>query len=124
MAYLLIESQNQILISYYLMDNYFIQSQIDTLKLIDGEEYWFQNYHLILYTQSLYTDLENSIKKYLIPEKLSIKPNATREAKYMDFYKTNLQNRHKLINEMVQVTCNITDYLTMRNEETAEDFSE
>lgn len=89
MAYLLIESQNQILISYYLMDNYFIQSQIDTLKLIDGEEYWFQNYHLILYTQSLYTDLENSIKKYLIPEKLSIKPNATREAKYMDFYKTN-----------------------------------
>ena len=124
MAGLLVKSQNQILISYYLKNNYFVQSQIDTLILSDGEEYWFQNYHLILHTQSLYNDLENSIKKYLIPERLSIKPNTVRQDKYMDFYTTNLQNRHNLINDMRQITANITEYLRLRNEETAEDFAE
>lgn len=121
---LVIESQNQILISYYLKDNYFTQSQVNTLKLIDGEEYWFQNYHLILFTESLYIDLDNSIKKYLLPERLTTKPNSVKEAKYINFYKTNLGNRNMIINEILQITENITDYLTLRNKETAGDFDE
>ena len=124
MTKLVIKSQNQILISYYLRDNYFTQSQVNTLKVIDGEEYWFQNYHLILFTESLYIDLDNSIKKYLLPERLTMKSNQVKEAKYINFYKTNLENRNMLINEIVQVSENITNYLTLRNEETAENFDE
>ena len=112
MKKLVIKSQNQILISYYLRDNYFTQSQVNTLKVIDGEEYWFQNYHLILFTESL------------LPDRLTMKSNQVKEAKYINFYKTNLENRNMLINEIVQVSENITNYLTLRNEETAENFDE
>lgn len=121
---LVLQSQNQVLISYYLKENEFSSTQISSLKTITGEEYWFQNYHLILYTPSMLSDLNTNIKKYLIPERLSAKPNHTREARYYDFYETNLQNGHSLINDISDVHSNITDYLDLRYEETAEEFDE
>lgn len=121
---LVLQSQNQVLISYYIKENAFSVSQISSLKALTGEEYWFQNYHLILYTPSLRSDLNTNIKKYLIPERLTAKPNLTREARYYNFYETNIQNGHALINDISDVYDNISEYLDLRYEETAEDFDE
>lgn len=65
---LVLESQNQVLISYYLKDNILTQPQKNTLKILTDERYWFQNYHLILYCPELMSDLDASIRKYLIPD--------------------------------------------------------
>ena len=121
---LVIQSQNQVLIAYYLKDGIFSDSQITTLKLIEGEEYWFQNYHLILYIPSLSADLNTNIKKYLVPKRLSAHPNTTRESRYYNFYFTNLQKRMALINDISDVYKNISKYLEMRYEETSVEFDE
>lgn len=117
-----LQSQNQILIAYYLKDNVFSPNQISSLKAIEGEEYWFQNYHLILYTNALNCNLNTNIKKYLIPERLTVKPNITKENRYHSFYYNNLKQGHALINDISKVTDNIKKYLELRYEETAEDF--
>lgn len=117
-----LQSQNQILIAYYLKDNVFSPNQISSLKTIEGEEYWFQNYHLILYTNALNCDLNTNIKKYLIPERLVVKPNTIKEKRYYSFYYDNLKQGHALINDISKVTDNIKKYLELRYEETAEDF--
>lgn len=121
MSELIPKSQNQVLISYYLKYNYLQQEQISSLKLIDKEEYWFQNYHLILYTPDLKNNLDNSIRKYLIPKRLSSKPNIIKENRYMDFYRNNIQNSYSLINEIKDTTASIEDYLKLRYKETAFD---
>ena len=46
-ANVVLKSQNQILISYYLKDGLFSEEQLSSLKLLDNEKFWFQNYHLI-----------------------------------------------------------------------------
>lgn len=121
---LVLQSQNQILVSYYLKDGNFSEEQVSSLKMIEGEEYWFQNYHLILYTQSLNRDLNTSIKKYLIPKRLSVKPNQTRENRYYSFYYNNLHNGKALISDISDVTASIVEYLELRFEETAEEFND
>ncbi|WP_455543051.1 hypothetical protein [Intestinibacter sp.] len=119
---LVLESQNQILISYYLIDGLFNLNQIDKLKLNTDEEYWFQNYHLILTSTDLYSDLSNSIENYLLPQMSIGKIN--KEKRYMDFYKDNLQAGHKLIFSINEVTNNIKNYLDYRYEEVSTDFDE
>lgn len=123
-ADLVIQSENQVLIAYYLKDGIFNDTQILALKLIDAEEYWFQNYHLLLYIPSLRTDLNANIRKYLIPKKLITHANAVREHKYCYFYYMNLQNGKALINNIADVTSNICKYLNARYEETAVEFDE
>lgn len=122
-ADLVLQSQNQVLISYYLKDGNFTESQKSTLKVIKGEEYWFQNYHLILYTPSLKSDLTNSVKDYLIPQRLSTYPNAIRENRYLNFYEANILRANAFIDEIPDVLQKIKDYLELRYEETAEDFT-
>lgn len=123
-ADLVIQSENQVLIAYYLKDGIFNDAQISALKLIEAEEYWFQNYHLLLYIPSLRIDLNANIRKYLIPKKLITHVNAVREHKYYSFYYRNLQNGKALINNIADVTNNICQYLNMRYEETATEFDE
>lgn len=117
---LVIESQNQVLISYYLKDNLFTQEEKDTLKILTDEQYWFQNYHLILYCPELLSDLSNNIQKYLIPDKSKGKTN--KENRYKNFYTDNLTNGTPIINDIPVVISNIKHYLTLRYEETAIDF--
>ena len=44
---LVVKSENQLLISYYLMDRFFDDENINYLKQFKDEKYWFQNYHLL-----------------------------------------------------------------------------
>lgn len=115
---LVLKSQNQVLVAYYLKDENFSEEQISSLKIMENEEYWFQNYHLILYTPSLNDNLDASIRKYLIPERLSHRSNPTKENRYYSFYYDNLHNRHAVIRDISSVTASIRDYLELRSQET------
>lgn len=119
---LIIESQNQVLISYYLKDNLFSKDHIEQLSTIDGEEYWFQNYHLILYTSELKIDLEQNIKKFLLPKLLLRKEKANKISRYIYFYKNNIENNKTFINEISKVTSSIIEYLRLRHNETIDDY--
>lgn len=109
-----IETNNQILISYYLKDRLFGQEEILLLKAKDDEQLWFQNYHLILYTPDLMADLDGSITKYLIPKR------ANREIQkntYKEFYKDNIQSQIPIIRDINDVLDEILNYLELRIEE-------
>lgn len=111
-------TDNQILISYYLKDNLFSPDQIHNLKLKKDEKYWFQNYHLILYSD-LYSSLDESIKEYLIPH------NATKQRQknsYLNFYKENLSSHISLIMEISDVIESINEYLELRVKEYEENY--
>lgn len=114
-----LKSKNQVLISYYLKDALLSQQQIDELKLLEEEKYWFQNYHLILYCDDLKTDLETNVKKYLIPRMAN---NANKHSRYLNFYLENLSNDKSMINDIEMITKNIKEYLSLRFEETAIEF--
>ena len=117
---IVVETQNQVLISYYLKDGFFDQNQIDKLKKMDGEEYWFQSYHLILFRQELVSDLQTSITKYLIPERVKQmqKSKAVKEKRYMDFYLDNLNKRNQMIENIQEIKNKVCKYLKLRDEET------
>lgn len=122
MANLVLESQNQVLISYYLKDGFFTQAQKNTLKILTDEQYWFQNYHLILFSPELMSDLDTNIQKYLIPDKANGKVN--KETRYKNFYHDNLSNGNSIINDISVVIANIKQYLSLRFEETAVEFED
>ncbi|KJS75640.1 MAG: hypothetical protein JL56_07445 [Desulfotomaculum sp. BICA1-6] len=114
-----LQSNNQLLVSYYLKDGLFSERDIGTLKEIDDEQYWFQNYHLILYTPDLKVDLENSINKYLMPKNAN-KPK--QKNSYMEFYKDNIGLEKSIIRDIPDVTDEIINYLNLKIEENAEAY--
>lgn len=114
-----LESNNQILISYYLKDGVFGIADIDVLKTKDDESYWFQNYHLILHTEELLDDLENSINKYLMPVEAK---REKQKKSYMDFYKENLTLKKWIIRNIEDVNTEIQKYLELRIEESEAAF--
>jgi len=117
---IVVETQNQVLISYYLKDGFFDQNQIDKLMKMNGEEYWFQSYHLILFRQELVSDLQTSITKYLIPERVKQmqKGKAAKERRYMDFYLDNLNKKNQMIENIQEIKNKVAEYLKLRDEET------
>ena len=123
------KSNNQILISYYLKDGLFAQEEIDYLKNLTDECFWFQNYHLILYSENLLTDIEDSIVKYLIP-KMVLLPLCNKQSKvikrdsYLAFYKENLTGGKAIIKDIPLFKQAIIEYLELRMEESEEAFEE
>ena len=114
-----IATNNQILISYYLKDRYFETEEIDKLKEYVDEKYWFQNYHLILYSDDLLADLENSITRYLIPKRIT---KERQKNSYMEFYKKNILSEVPIIRDFSDVLNEIEGYLELRIEEIEEGF--
>jgi hypothetical protein len=107
-------TKNQLLISYYLRDGIFNTRAIDKLKEMDDEQFWFQNYHLILYTPGLKADLENSIKRYLIPNNAN---KDLQKSTYMEFYMNNISSNKSIIRGIPDVKDAIINYLTLKIEE-------
>lgn len=116
---LVLESDNQILISYYLEDRIFEEQDIDTLREKDDEMYWFQNYHLILYSEELKANIEDSINKYLIPIEVT---KDRQKQSYMKFYKENLEAGIPIIRDITGVNEEIKDYLRLKVEESEAAF--
>ena len=110
------DSKNQLLISFYLKDKLFDFNEISKLKLKIEERYWFQNYHLILYSD-LIENLELNIVKYLIP-KYCIPEGCNTPKKcystYKDFYNENLESGVSLVSNIESITSNINDYMNVK----------
>ena len=114
-----IKTNNQILISYYLKDGLFGPEEINILKEKYEEQYWFQNYHLILYTPELNDNLDESIDKYLVPRKAD---KEIQKKSYKEFYKDNLQSQIPIIRDITGVLNEINEYLELRIREMEVDF--
>lgn len=114
------ECNNQLLISYYLKDGFMNTIDIAKLKLRKEESYWFQNYHLILYSDLL-NNIENSIDAYLIPLKAD---KQRQKDTYLNFYKDNLENGISLLSDMHKISSNIDEYINMKIEERIQVFVE
>jgi len=118
---LVIYSENQVLISYYLIEKVFNDSDLLKLKSFKDEKYWFQNYHLILFTELLNNDLEKNISEYLIPSNAK---KQTQKDSYLKFYKKNLKSKCALIREIEEVNEAISVYLENKINEIEEGFEE
>lgn len=126
---LVVKSNNQILISYYLKNELFGQEEIIFLKSLIDEKYWFQNYHLILYCSELLSNIEDSIEKYLIPKRILLplcnkQSKLVKRASYLEFYKTNLEDGRTIIRDIPSVKQAIIEYLKLRMEESEEAFED
>lgn len=120
--YDVIESNNQILISYYLKDRIFNDDNIEKLKLNKSEEYWFQNYHLILFSDLINQDRETIIKEYLMPKWIRDNPNnkksiQIKQETYLKFYNRNLDLGIIIINDIHNIKQNIEEYISLKIEE-------
>lgn len=116
---LVIETKNQILISYYLKDKKFTEVELNKLKENDNEEYWFQNYHLILYCDEMKENIDENINKYLMPR------YATKERQresYANFYKLNLENNISIIRNIEGTYDEVQEYLHLKIEENRANF--
>ena len=114
-----VNSDNQVLISYYLKLNLFTKEDITKLKTYTTEDYWFQNYHLILYCPDLLSDIDSSILTYIIPQYCAPSPSESplikkRRQTYIRFYKQNLSAGNAFIRDIENVTQTICDYLDLR----------
>lgn len=114
-----LKTDNQVLISYYLKYDLFSDEQVELLKGKKEEQFWLQNYHLILFKLS-YDDLEENIKKYLIPKQAN---NLNKIKRFMDFYKSNLSNQVSFITDIENVEENVNIYLETRIEMLNEQYS-
>ena len=114
---LVLNTENQLLISYYIKLDLFSESQYQQLKNLTDEKYWLQNYHLILYRNELYSNLENSINTYLIPEKCLPADSTLKRARmqtYYNFYRDNLVLRKPIIVDSTDISVAIDLYLNCR----------
>lgn len=117
---LVLKTENQLLISYYIQSDMFSEDQYSQLKTFTDEKYWFQNYHLVLNNEELYMDLENSINTYLIPKKCILKnteKQVIRKQNYYNFYLDNLQARKSIVVNPQDISSAIDVYLNRRFEE-------
>ena len=116
---LVVKSNNQILISYYLKDRVFDEGDFNYLKNFTDETYWFQNYHLVLYCRELFDDLDNSVKTYLVPKTAQ---KSKQIESYFSFYKTNLMHKRAVIRDIVGVKQEIIQYLSLKIAESESNF--
>ena len=125
---IVVECNNQVLIAYYLKDNIFNDESIGILKSKKSEQYWFQNYHLILFTD-LNMSLENNIKEYLMPDGIRLNPTdkksiEIKQRTYIDFYKKNLESKISIIKDIENVSGSINEYINLKIEERVKVFGD
>lgn len=113
-----INSNNQLLISYYLVEEIFDEEHITVLMQKKDERYWFQNYHLILCTE-LKEDLEQNINEYLVPRYAT---KSRQKRSYINFYKDNIELGVQLVKDFEDVISDIDEYLNCKVEERIEVF--
>jgi hypothetical protein len=108
---LVVKSDNQILISYYAMYRYFKTETVNELLNKTQEEYWFQNYHLILFYKF---ESYNSFIDILVPQYCK---KDEQKKTYDDFYSLNFSNKVSFLKDIKMVNEEIKGYIKLKNEE-------
>ena len=114
-------SKNQVLISYYLSIHLFSEQDINTLKNNTDEAYWFQNYHLILYSDEMMANMDENIKRYLVP---NYAEKQRQKESYINFYKRNLESNIAIIRDIDSTYEEISEYLNLKIEESRAKFQD
>lgn len=107
-----LDSKNYILISYYIANSMFNTDEINTIKGYCDESYWLVYYYLILNDQTLFSDLENSINKYLIPN--STKTVDVKNA-YKEFYMDNLNVKNEILVPLENIINKLEEYFNEKH---------
>ena len=114
---MVLDSRNYILISYYIKYNLFSEENLEMLKNMEIEEcYWLVYYYLIIYDADLYSNLEDSVKKYLIPNNANSDNNKNA---YKNFYIKNIKDRNEILYNFDEVNKNLENYFLVKNHETS-----
>lgn len=116
-----LDSKNYILISYYIANSMFNTDEINIIKGYCDESYWLVYYYLILNDQTLFSDLENSVNKYLIPN--SAKTVDVKNA-YKEFYIDNLNVKNEILVPLENIINKLEEYFNekYKKEETDEEI--
>ena len=99
-----LESKNQILISYFLIDKVITEKDYQQYIAVPEEGEWLQNYHYLL----VYNNTEVDI---LLPE------NAKREKQkttYRKFYELNLSNKIAMVRPIDKVGWSVDDFIAKK----------
>lgn len=107
---LVVKTNNQILISYYLMLNFFKTEEKLNLKEMKDEKFWFQNYHLIMYSD-LKNNIEKSINEYLIPK---MAKRDRQKENYLEFYKINMEKGRVFITDLDEMESRLKEYVDLK----------
>jgi hypothetical protein len=106
----IINSENQILISYIIMDS-ILDSKISEL-LVKDEKRWFLNYHIILRTKIIEGSINtNLINEYLIPT-ISGKNKDEKRELYSNFYLNAIKSNFTMIN--LKPSLSISRYIELK----------
>ena len=98
---LVFRTENQVLISYYLMDKIITKEEYGSCLLNYNEKEWFQNYHYLLTYDKSNLDI-------LIPAKAKGKKS---EKNYYNFYKTNLDNNIPLLKPIDNIEIGVGKFI-------------
>lgn len=109
-----LDSKNYILISYYIANSMFNTDEINTIKGYCDESYWLVYYYLILNDQTLFSDLENSVKNYLIPNSAK---TADVENAYKEFYMVNLNVKKEILVPLENIVNKLEEYFKEKYKE-------
>ena len=114
---MVLNSKNYILISYYIKYNLFSKKNLEMLKTRDKEVcYWLVYYYLIMYDDDLYSNLENSVKQYLIPNNAN---SADLIVAYKNFYLQNIKDKIEILYDFNDVTENLENYFLIKHHKIA-----
>lgn len=114
-----LDSQNTILIAYYINDRNFNNEQIQKLKDIqDCEEYWLVHYYLIMNDFDLFSNLENSISTYLIPKNAT---DSVLKECYKEFYYDNLSVKNEILVSLDKIKEKLKEYFKLKDEKEKND---
>ena len=97
-------TNNQILISYFLIDELINKEQYNSAFGEKKEELWLQNYHYLLKHDK--TNIETLIPANAV--------NTKQKDSYKNFYNQNLSESIPLLKPITEVSNTITDYLEKR----------
>ncbi len=114
---LVFNSTNQVLKSYYILDNIF--NDVLEQLLVEDEKSWFVNYHCLLKMSSFHNINDYIIKKYLVPNYAN---KASQQETYLEFYKENINNNVWFINTYNEIKLSVGDYIKEKIEERQNDF--
>lgn len=107
-------SNNQVLMSYFVMNNIFTNDELDEI-MCDNEELWFINYHCLLKKSQSNAFTDEDIVRYLVPKYALSKE--CQKNNYLSFYKINIENGISFINSYESIKSSISDYIDKKIEE-------